>query len=359
MSAALTFAPSKSALRLLKHLALAGSTIGAFGGIVSVHQAIYRQTQCLERVLEQKRLLSSLSNQNSAAHLNRLFQAAEAGQHTGLKSSRNTNIRKASLDADTAQQSDEQAQKLDALPGKHRSWHLRKPFSPGVTAAQRIIDSTLQQHKSPSHTVYGRPKNQSSESQDALSTSVRKHRINNSIAQASLLPHKSPLHQVHWRPKGQEKGSSPTLATCVNMWLRPESQAVPSGTLDSSTRSSASAGYSSPTLGETPRRPCSDMQNSRNKGSLTIKDTGLRPSSRHIATLSRPVSVAHGKISVLPITGIWSMRLNITQGKKREMHHLPIRRHRLSIKITRSGSTLIYLERFNPGRNSLNSLGVD
>src|SRR5436305_3767369 len=91
---------SRNALRALRRLACGGSTIiGAVGCIftvVGISCDTHRRVLLAERLIETKRTIRSVSNSNGAAHVARMFEAAEKGEDFGLDitRSRKRNIRR-------------------------------------------------------------------------------------------------------------------------------------------------------------------------------------------------------------------------------------------------------------------------
>ena len=85
-------APSRHALRYLRQVALGGSTIiGTVGGICGVATLNYdthRRIRMAERLIETKKTIRSVSNANGAAHVARMFEAAERGEEFGLEATR-------------------------------------------------------------------------------------------------------------------------------------------------------------------------------------------------------------------------------------------------------------------------------
>jgi len=81
--------PSRNALRALRRLAYGSSTIiGAIGSLFTVAGVSYdtqRQVHLAERLIETKRTIRSVSNSNGAAHVARMFEAAEKGEDFGLE----------------------------------------------------------------------------------------------------------------------------------------------------------------------------------------------------------------------------------------------------------------------------------
>ena len=100
MSANRPIVPSRKVLRALRRLAYGGSTIiGAVGSLFTVAGVSYdthRRVRLAERLIETKRTIRSLSNSNGAAHVARMFEAAEKGEDFGLgiTRSRKRNMRR-------------------------------------------------------------------------------------------------------------------------------------------------------------------------------------------------------------------------------------------------------------------------
>jgi hypothetical protein len=92
--------PSRNALRALRRLVYGGSTIiGAVGSVFTVAGVSYdtqRRVRLAERLIETKRTIRSVSNSNGAAHVARMFDAAEKGEDFGLNVTRSQkrNIRR-------------------------------------------------------------------------------------------------------------------------------------------------------------------------------------------------------------------------------------------------------------------------
>ena len=104
--------PSRNALRALRRLAYGGSTIiGAVGSVFTVAGVSYdtqRRVRFAERLIETKRTIRTVSNSNGAAHVARMFEAAEKGEEFGLgiTRSRKRNRKRdySALTAENAQQ---------------------------------------------------------------------------------------------------------------------------------------------------------------------------------------------------------------------------------------------------------------
>lgn len=83
-------APSRNALRTLRHLALAGSTVGGFCAVAAITYDSHRRVHVAQKIVENKRTLqSSAPNYRakaSAQHLEAMMEAAEAGEFMGLAS---------------------------------------------------------------------------------------------------------------------------------------------------------------------------------------------------------------------------------------------------------------------------------
>ncbi|KAK2766150.1 hypothetical protein FQN54_007666 [Arachnomyces sp. PD_36] len=93
--------PSRGALRILRQLALAGSTIGAIGGVCTVATITYdvhRRVHLAERIVQNKRNLQvSCPNYDARGGMmtvEKMMEAAEAGEFMGLDSMRDRKKRK-------------------------------------------------------------------------------------------------------------------------------------------------------------------------------------------------------------------------------------------------------------------------
>lgn len=90
--------PSRNALRVLRNLALAGSTVGGFCTVAALTYEIHRRVRIAEKIVENKRTLhSSAPNYDATSAAKRLkvmVDAAEAGEFMGIESlkSRNRNL---------------------------------------------------------------------------------------------------------------------------------------------------------------------------------------------------------------------------------------------------------------------------
>lgn len=84
--------PSRNALRLLRQLALAGSTVGGFCTLAAITYDMHRRVRVAERIVENKRALqTSAPNYDAASaakRLSRMMEAAEAGEFMGAESVR-------------------------------------------------------------------------------------------------------------------------------------------------------------------------------------------------------------------------------------------------------------------------------
>lgn len=89
--------PSRNALRLLRRLALAGSTVGSFCTVAAITYDMHRRVRIAERIVENKRALqTSAPNYDATAaakRLSRMMEAAEAGEFKGAESLREDNRR--------------------------------------------------------------------------------------------------------------------------------------------------------------------------------------------------------------------------------------------------------------------------
>ncbi|OOQ89110.1 pentatricopeptide repeat protein [Penicillium brasilianum] len=82
--------PSRNALRVLRQLAFAGSTVGSFCGVAVITYDVHRRVRVAEQIIENKRTLhTSAPNYDATASAQRLavmMEAAEAGEFMGLAS---------------------------------------------------------------------------------------------------------------------------------------------------------------------------------------------------------------------------------------------------------------------------------
>ncbi|PYH41746.1 pentatricopeptide repeat protein [Aspergillus saccharolyticus JOP 1030-1] len=82
--------PSRNALRVLRRLALAGSTVGGFCTIAAITYDVHRRITIAERIVENKRALQTSAPNydatSAAKRLARMIEAAEAGEFNGVES---------------------------------------------------------------------------------------------------------------------------------------------------------------------------------------------------------------------------------------------------------------------------------
>lgn len=92
-------APSRNALRTLRHLALAGTTFGGLCAVALITYDSHRRVGVAQKIIENKRTLqTSAPNYRanaSARHLAAMMEAAEAGEFMGLESLKNRQPRQA------------------------------------------------------------------------------------------------------------------------------------------------------------------------------------------------------------------------------------------------------------------------
>ncbi|THC94035.1 hypothetical protein EYZ11_006477 [Aspergillus tanneri] len=80
--------PSRNALRVLRRLALAGSTVGSFCTVAAITYDVHRRVRVAERIVENKRALQTSAPNydatSAAKRLARMMEAAEAGEFNGM-----------------------------------------------------------------------------------------------------------------------------------------------------------------------------------------------------------------------------------------------------------------------------------
>ena len=116
--------PSRNALRLLRQLALAGSTVGGFCTVAALTYDVHRRVRVAERIVENKRTIQTSTPRydatSAARRLARMMEAAEAGEYKGAESLREDNRKFHQV------QHDSQTDPVD--PGAH----VPDGISPGV-----------------------------------------------------------------------------------------------------------------------------------------------------------------------------------------------------------------------------------
>jgi len=275
--------PSSGALRALRRLAWAGSTLGAISGVCGIATLNYdvnRRIRAVKRSVETKRELQSKQNHKSKSHLARMVEAAEAGNFLGLDSIRPT-PEKAAGSRNNHVLNDFLGQVIRRTRGSDTSAHLGPTVSPIPTArtqshaAQRIITATLQQHKMPTHKVFGGARHKAvgtwSEGPSPIdpaahmwtggsvtpgppSPTVSETRVEQTqshaaqkIMIATLRQLKAGTHTVFGRASKESRRSDPSLklAEPVGRWLYgPEASKVSSK--DQGARTSTSVSYKKP-----------------------------------------------------------------------------------------------------------------
>ncbi|KAL4792377.1 squalene epoxidase-domain-containing protein [Aspergillus venezuelensis] len=82
-------APSHNALRTLRRLALAGSTVGSFCAVAAITFDVHRRVTVAERIVESKRAIQTSAPRydatSAARRLSRMMDAAEAGEFVSLE----------------------------------------------------------------------------------------------------------------------------------------------------------------------------------------------------------------------------------------------------------------------------------
>ncbi|KAI9372519.1 hypothetical protein BJX61DRAFT_439249 [Aspergillus egyptiacus] len=81
--------PSRNALRVLRKLALAGSTVGSFCTVAAITYDVHRRVAVAERIVENKRALQTSAPRydatSAAQRLSRMMEAAEAGEFKSIE----------------------------------------------------------------------------------------------------------------------------------------------------------------------------------------------------------------------------------------------------------------------------------
>ena len=221
--------PSSAALRTLRRLACAGSTIGAIGGVCGIAMLNYdvnRKIRTIQQSLETKRQLQTKKVHDSESQLARMIAAAEAGDFLGLDSIRpppqltsskvNRPVRKL-----LSQKTEKTVLRTTPAYIRPNPWFplAREPLSP---VAERIIQATMQQHKVGDHNVYGGAQYQSTRAPPkeppaphaSAPASIR-------IMHAMMKQLKSRTHTVYGRESKADTHSEPSynLAEPVGRWL--------------------------------------------------------------------------------------------------------------------------------------------
>lgn len=138
--------PSKDALRVLRRLAYAGSTLAAIG-VVTLNYSVHCRVRLAEQRLETKKQIRALSNGKGKVYMDRVFQAAEDGQDFTIRAMREQRNRERRLSSPLVEGLGEK--KLDNLwingPNEAR-------VAQTVKKATVTITSTAHAH------AYGHPK---------------------------------------------------------------------------------------------------------------------------------------------------------------------------------------------------------
>ncbi|KAJ6002091.1 hypothetical protein N7522_007318 [Penicillium canescens] len=82
--------PSRNALRVLRQLALAGSTVGGFCAVAAFTYDVHRRIRIAEKIIENKRTIHTTAPNydatSAAKRLAVMVEAAEAGEFMGIES---------------------------------------------------------------------------------------------------------------------------------------------------------------------------------------------------------------------------------------------------------------------------------
>ena len=148
--------PSNDALRVLRQLAFAGSTIATIG-VMTLCYDIHHRIRLAEQCLETKKHIRALSSGNRKAHMARVIEAAENGQDFTIQAIREQRSRwggfKPSLSTSLGTQSS-RAHESGNSPMRHggkSSHHKRERTAQKTRKATVTMTSAARTH------VYGRP----------------------------------------------------------------------------------------------------------------------------------------------------------------------------------------------------------
>ena len=215
--------PSKNALRVLRHLALGGSTIGAIGGIcgvATVSYEIHRRIRFAEQLLERKKIIRSMSNGNGPTHLQRLFQAAENGEEFGIgvmRDKRRNKVRKFSshlagrLHQLAVEVSPEEEDAVVVGENSIESSNHR-------SAIHRIKNATISITHAPSHASFRRPTRRRATKPRSRAPTANLTAAERIMA-ATLEQHKLRRHATYGMPWESDKLEVGPLQNCVGQWL--------------------------------------------------------------------------------------------------------------------------------------------
>ncbi len=148
--------PSNNALRVLRQLAFAGSTIATIG-VVTLNYNVHNRIRLAEQCLETKKQIRALSSGNREAHMARVIEAAENGQDFTIQAMRERRSRekrfKPSLSSLSGSQSSIAHEIVNSpIPhGGESSHHKREQRTQEIRKATVEMTATA-----PTHT-YGRP----------------------------------------------------------------------------------------------------------------------------------------------------------------------------------------------------------
>jgi hypothetical protein len=149
--------PSKDALRVLRQLAFAGSTLAAIG-VVTLNYNVYRQIRLAEQHLETKKQIRALSSGKGEAILARMIEAAENGQDFSIRAMREQRM------------SERCSRTSDSTSSAKPGWAEQEPdrskriqndenrYLNSEQTAQRIRKATIKMTSMAPMHVYGHPR---------------------------------------------------------------------------------------------------------------------------------------------------------------------------------------------------------
>jgi hypothetical protein len=265
--------PSKDALRVLRQLAFAGSTLAAIG-VVTLNYNVHRRIRLAEQHLETKKQIRALSSGKGEAILARMIEAAENGQDFSIRAIREQEVRERRLRA-----SDSTSPAKPGWAGKEpdrskRVQNDEKRYFNSEQTAQRIRKATMKTTSMAPIHAYGHPRHfpgptrhwPTEESKETQTLVSEPSTASNSasygsrqdaaerIKRATLAMTSMGPAQVYGRPKKTVPKARPNLHGSVASWFDTAS--------DSPTSDDAAHEFGSSSLTNTPGEMTPQQSNS-------------------------------------------------------------------------------------------------